>query len=84
MQPLTDAALITADGRGHGDVIALAAIRKCRVRVWIRNPDNRVGKVSANTQRCLAAIEDERDDQVFLVAEVARELADQLSARRHI
>ena len=84
MQPLTDAALITADGRGHGDVIALAPIRKCRVRVWIRNPDNRVGKVSANTQLRLAAVEDERDDQVFLVAEVARELADQLSARRHI
>jgi hypothetical protein len=49
-----------------------------------KNPDNRVGKVSANTQRRLAAIEDERDDQVFLVAEVARELADQLSARRRI
>ena len=84
MQPFTDAALITADGRGHGDVIALAAIRKCRVRVWIRNPDNRVGKVSANTQLRLAAVEDERDDQVFLVAEVTGELADQFAARGDI
>src|SRR6185295_10275120 len=50
--------------------------------LWIRMVEGRV--VSANAERSLAAVEDERDDQVLLVAQVARELAEQHVARRRV
>src|SRR5437762_500391 len=55
---------------GDTDVRVIAAIRNCCVGLWIRPR-------SADAERRLAAVEDERNDQILLVAEVLRQQAQQ-------
>jgi hypothetical protein len=73
-------------GRGRDDVIVLVAIRKCRVCVWIRIGWLRAatGRVSANSERRFATIQNEGNNEILLVAEMAGELADKCVARRRI